>query len=293
MQTLEDLIYNRLTKCADLPPLLAVYDDIPAVFYQNAPDDTATGWKKRPQYPRLDYVVDFRANPERKTSGVLTLNIWSAEDGTPPEEIEPIVRDLLCGVFLTPEDSPPFALSWSASEAFEKLNGDNLVVGVTIYFDVYAFPSQISTDPDPILAMNAFVRDLCGDVVVIGSSDIPAVLTPTPEKPVFYFRLETSQVNRETNTVVWLDAVLAGHCFAGGEEIPWLRVLADALALDGEVAMLDKSPMFITNIKADTTFDALSSGQLRIYVRFGLLRRKPYVHNLWVVNKKIISKEDN
>lgn len=41
--TLEDLIYNRLTKSDDLQRLLAVYAGKPAVFYLTAPDDKATG----------------------------------------------------------------------------------------------------------------------------------------------------------------------------------------------------------------------------------------------------------
>lgn len=280
--TLEDLIYERLIKSQSLPPLLAKFGNAPAVFFQNAPDDNATGWKGRKQYPRIDYVVDQQHNPERKTSGTLTLNIWSAEDGTPPEEIEPIVRQLLCGVFLVPDNSHPYALTWARSEPFEsnEKNEGGIIVGATLTFDVFAFPIQVTTDPDPILAINHYIKAHAPEAIIIGADEFERETVPTADKPAFYFRLETIQTERETNTVAWVDAVLAGHIFAAGEEVTWIKSLFDALALDGEVTMMDDSPMFIRNLKADTTLNATSAGQVRISVHFGLLRRKPLTHTL-------------
>lgn len=286
--TLEDLIRGQLVGAAPIKSALARYGDEPAVFYQNAPDDTASGWNGKKQYPRIDYVVDYQRNPERKTSGTLTLNIWCAEDGIPPEEIEPHVRQVLCGVFLKSDEAPPYSMAWARSDPFDAQRGDsdNLVIGTTVTFDVYAFPTQITSDPDPVLAANEYIRKLVDGAAIIGQSDLPQVFTPTAQAPAFYFRLETLQTQRETNTVAWMDVVLAGHIFAAGEETKWLKAVVDALALDGEITMLDTSPMFITTLKADNTLDALTTGQLRIYARFGILRRKPYVHTLYVANKE-------
>lgn len=44
--------------------------------------------------------------------------------------------------------------------------------------------------------------------------------------------------------------------------------------------MLDKSPMFFTKIKADSSVSPLAVGQLRLSIRFGLLRRRKYAHPL-------------
>lgn len=287
--TLEDLIYNRLTKSDDLQRLLAVYAGKPAVFYLTAPDDKAIGWKQRKQYPRIDYAVDLQRNPERKTSGILTLNILSAEDGTTPEELEPIVRQLLCGVFLQPDNAPPFALAWARSDAFDqRTDGDGLITGATVSFDVYAFPSQTTSDPDPVLAMNHYIEDITPEVFVIGGRKaIENEFTPTEDNPAVYFRLESMQLQRETNTVAWMDAVIACHIFARGEETAWLKALTDNLALAGEVIMLDKSPMFMQNLKADSSLDALSTGQLHLYTRFGILRRPSYNHPLNHANRGI------
>jgi len=278
--TLEDLIYERLIKSQELPPLLAKFNKAPAVFFQNAPDDKATGWESGMQYPRIDYVVDLQHNPERKTSGTLTLNIWSTESGISPEELEPIVRQLLCGVFLVPDNSHPYVLTWARSDPFEltgKYDG-GIIAGITLIFDVFAFPMQVTTDPDPILAINHYIKDYAPEAIIIGADELERETVPTADKPAFYFRLETIQTERETNTVVWVDAVLAGHIFAAGEEVTWIKSLFDVLALDGEVTMMDGSPMFIRNLKADTALNATSAGQVRISVRFGLLRRKTQPH---------------
>ncbi len=280
--TLEDLIYQRLIQDATLAGALAKYHSAPAVFYQTAPDDTAAGWQQRKQYPRIDYVVDYISNPERKTSGLMTLNLLSTEDGLPPEELEPTVRSLLCGVFLCPTEDVPYCMAWARSDAFEQqTKSGGLITGITIQFDVFAFPSQISADPDPVLAMNHFIETAHWNAEIIGGKKTTdQVFIPTKTHPAFYFRLETMQLNRETNTVAWMDATIACHIFAGGHEIEWLKALTDRLALAGEVTMLDGSPMFLRNIKADSTMNALSTGQIRLFAHFGLLRRPAYSHPL-------------
>lgn len=286
--TLEDLIYSRLTESDDLQRSLTKYGEKPAVFYLTAPDDKATGWNQRKQYPRIDYAVDMQHNPERKTSGVLTLNILSTEDGEPPEELEPIVRRLLCSVFLQPDNAPPFALAWARSDAFDQRTGDGLIAGITATFDVYAFPTQTTSDPDPVLAMNHYIEENAPEVFVIGGRKaIERIFIPTQDTPAFYFRLESLQLQRETNTVAWMDTVIGCHIFAGGAETEWLKAFVDNLALAGEVIMLDHSPMLLQNIKADSSLDALSTGQLHIYARFGILRRPSYKHPLIHPNRDI------
>ena len=103
--TFEDLVYTRLTAWPELLNKLAKYKGKAAVFYQSAPSDTTPSWKGAKQYPRIDYVIDMQADPERQSSGQATVNIWSIDTGTMPEEIEPEVRKALCGIFMTPEES--------------------------------------------------------------------------------------------------------------------------------------------------------------------------------------------
>jgi len=82
--------------------------------------------------------------------------------------------------------------------------------------------------------------------------------------------------------VAWMNGSIAGHIFAPTAEtrLQWLKYLVDTLASQGEVTMLDTSPMFIRSIKADSAANYLITGQLRINVRFGILRRPKYAHVL-------------
>lgn len=282
--TLEDLIYKRLIETEPIKNALAAFQEGPAVFYQMAPDDKADGWREKRQYPRLDFIVDMQANPERHTSGVLTLNIWCSEAGAQPEELEPAVRASLCDIFIQPENGPPFSLAWARSDAFEQRSQAKpatLIVGITITFDVFAFPAQESIDPDPILAINEFVKSWAPGAVVIGKDAIKSFFSATTKRPAFYFRLASLQSYQETNTVVWMNGVIAGHIFAEPEgRLQWLKALVDELAIRGEVTMLDTSPMFLQTIKADSAADRLTTGQLRLNIRFGILRRPKYAHTL-------------
>ena len=196
-------------------------------------------------------------------------------------------------MFLTPEGSFPYSLAWVSSEPIQwertgEGHTDTLFEGAAMLFDVYAFPQQATTDPDPVLAMNHYVRTRFEDAVVIGDSAIPGVLEPTAEHPVFYFREETSETYRETNTVVWLNAVLACHVFAAGQEGAWIQTLCNYLRLEGEVTMLDHSPMFMRDVRTNNTAAALSAGQVRLHVRYGLLRMYEPVPALFHANRTMI-----
>lgn len=286
MATLEELIYSRLTENAALAGKLAIYETEAAVFYQTAPADTAVGWRNQAQYPRIDYTVEMRADPERQSAGQAIFNIWCIDTGIPPEEIEPDVRAALCGIFITPYDEPPYSLAWQRSDSFaatndaEKAKG---IVGITILFDVYAFPNQVTCDPDPVLAINHFVKAWEPNTKVIGHDPLTAFYEPESEAPAFYFRLASLETSTETNTVAWMNGVIVGHIFAptAAARLRWLRYLVDTLALDGEVIMLDTSPMTIRKLTADAGLNPLSQGQLRIQMRFGILRKayiSPLIH---------------
>jgi len=123
---------------------------------------------------------------------------------------------------------------------------------------------------------------------LIGRDKIPDYFTAGNDKPAFYFRLATLETAEETNTVAWMHGTIAGHVFAPTAEarLQWLKYLVDTLATQGEVTMLDTSPMFIRSIKADSSANYLVTGQLRINVRFGILRRPKYAHAIKVFMQK-------
>lgn len=262
---------------------LAVYAGVPGVFFQNAPDDTSEGWNSISQYPRIVLTMDMFANAERNTMGALAVDIICTDVGQPPEEIEPYVRQALEGVFFTPKGETTFSPKWRNTQVFREQNvtDKSYNIGMTVNFDIYEFPLLETSDPDPIAAINFYAQDWDKELAVIGRAELPEIFEPTRHSPVAYFRRVNMNIERQTNTVVWLIGDLALHLFAPTlrDRVEWLEQFAQSLALDGEVTMLDGSPMFIRNIKGDAKADEVT-GQLTIGVRYGLLRKPKYAHTM-------------
>ena len=279
--TLEELIYQRLTTDLNLTAKLTTYDEKPAVFYSNAPSDLEDSWETK-QYPRIDFIVDMQGDPERKSSGMVELNIFCRNTGATPEEIKPCLVSCLDNIFVKPDNEPVYCLSNMKSETFDKQgkNGKFIITGITITFDIFAFPLLETTDPDPVMAANHFLKQWNSEAYIIGYDEIDQYYAASDIKPAFYCRLTDFRTAQETNTVVWVEGAVFCHVFSDSPEnrLKWIKALTDELALRGEILMLDHSPMFFTSIQVDNTVDYLVTGQIRLNVRYGLLRRKPYTH---------------
>lgn len=281
---LEELIYSRISGAEYGTNKLAIFDGEPAIFFGPCPEDSDRGWGDRRQYPRISYGLDLRGDPERQTAGTLFVDVWCTEDGPAPEDIEPTLRRVLCGVIMAPTDENPCSFSWQASQTFQsnRETKTDKVIGVTVTFDMIAFPEQITSDPDPVLAMMKYIREEYPEITVIGQDTLPDFTEPSEEHPAIYFRLDSYEVGRETFTVAWLEGTVVAHLFAPGASIRqrWIRALVDDLACRGEVIMLDTSPMFLRRIAADNTLDPLSSGQIRLGATWGVLKRPKYAHRI-------------
>lgn len=282
MATAEELIRRRLLESTDLKAVLARYLETPAVFLQAPPADTDDGWDGATQYPRVNFVIDKQAEAEHESTGTLHVDIECAETGALPEDIEPLIRRALAGVFYAPDEGSVFALAWGNTSTFQGKSQalkESLIVGVTIEFSLVAFPDLEPGDPDPVAAINAYTEQWDKDITIISKAQIADFFEPTREKPAVYFGRRTVNIDRMTNTVTWLNAVLVVHFFAPDlqDRVQWIEQFAQQLALDTEVMMLDGSPMFITNIKGDAERSDIA-GQLLVKVQYGLLRRPKYAH---------------
>ena len=281
---LEELLYSRISGAEYGSPGRASFDGAPAIFFGPCPEDTDRGWKDGRQYPRISYSLDLRGDPERQTAGTLYVDVWCTEDGPAPEDIEPVLRAVLCGVIMAPEGDNPCSFAWQASQTFQSARETKTdkVIGVTVTFDMIAFPEQITSDPDPVLAMMKFIRDEYPEITVIGQNTLLDFTEPSEEHPAVYFRLDGYELGRETHTVAWLEGVVACHVFAPGASARqrWIRALVDNLSRRGEVIMLDTSPMFLRRIAADNTLDPLAAGQIRLGTTWGILKYPAYAHGI-------------
>jgi hypothetical protein len=282
--TVDELIYKRLMGQEKVTKLLTRYCNEAAVFFQSVPDDNDENWiSASSQYPRIEFMTSIESHPERQTIGQLSIDVLCTAMGTLPEEIEPLIRDSMENVFFSPDDGDVFSIGWTKTDNFEQQRDKDspLIYGKTLLFDITEFPCMETSDPDPVAAMNRYANQWDANVTIIGKSEMPEFFTPTRDNPAAYFRKVSSDIDRQTNTVVWMNAVLAVHFFAPSlnDRIEWLEQFSQQMAFDGEVIMLDNSPMFIQGIKGDAAASE-QDGQIKISVQYGLLRRPKYAHTM-------------
>jgi hypothetical protein len=277
--TLAELTYNRLRSSTALEEKLVSFNNKPAIFYQQIPGDTDDGWEGE-QYPRIDFTIDMQANPERQSSGQMLLDITCIDTGISPEEIETDTRAVIKDVFMAPDGCPVYCFVWKRSDSF-KIDtnrqdiGDSSRIGITCVFDLLAFPDQETTDPDPVVALGNYIKKWEASAALISKDKLPDYYSATDLHPAFYVRLASQELEKDTNTVAWMRATLVVHIFAPDADarLKWLKYLADTLAVETEITMLDGSPMFFLNIRADSSAEYLTTGQLRLIVRYGILRQ--------------------
>lgn len=275
---LEELICKRLSEAKNLTKCLTRYAGQPAIFTPEAPGDREAGWGRATQYPRAVFNFDMQADGERKSAGTLSVAIICRNDSEAvPELIEPAVKKALKDVLLKDDNGTLYAFAWARTEGFSMTEEKNeLLIGSEIRFDIMEYPQQETTDPDPIMAMARYIKDLYPDSIVVGIDKMADETEASKEAPVFYCRLTEIEKLEETNTVVWMNGKIAISllCPDGATRLKMAAAVLNSLSLDGEVTMLDDSPMFTERLTANLKSDYLKDGQIFVTGRYGLLRYK-------------------
>lgn len=275
---LEELICKRLSEAKKLTKCLTRYAGQPAIFTPEAPGDREAGWGRATQYPRAVFNFDMQADGERKSAGTLSVAIICRNDSEAvPELIEPAVKKALKDVLLKDDNGTLYAFAWARTEGFSMTEEKNeLLIGSEIRFDIMEYPQQETTDPDPIMAMARYIKDLYPDSIVVGIDKMADETEASKEAPVFYCRLTEIEKLEETNTVVWMNGKIAISllCPDGATRLKMAAAVLNSLSLDGEVTMLDDSPMFMERLTANLKSDYLKDGQIFVTGRYGLLRYK-------------------
>jgi hypothetical protein len=219
-----------------------------------------------------------QADGERKSAGTLSVALICRNDSEAvPELIEPAVKKALKDVLLKDDNGTLYAFAWARTEGFSMTEEKNeLLIGSEIRFDIMEYPQQETTDPDPIMAMARYIKDLYPDSIVVGIDKMADETEASKEAPVFYCRLTEIEKLEETNTVVWMNGKIAISllCPDGATRLKMAAAVLNSLSLDGEVTMLDDSPMFMERLTANLKSDYLKDGQIFVTGRYGLLRYK-------------------
>lgn len=283
---LEELIHKRFVSTAELTEMLTTFAGIPAVFSPDAPGDEQEGWGGNTQYPMVTYNYDLQANEERNSAGTLSVSILCQNTTEVfPEDIAPVVKECLRDVILIPEGGMPYCFTWARTDAFT-VGGDSgkagVVIGCEVRFDILEYPSMETSDPDPIMAIDRYIKELYLECLVMGYDRMEEITEASADQPVVYCRLISTDKQEETNTVAWMDGRIAVHvlCPDSTVRMKMAAGIANSLSLDGEVIMLDHSPMFIKRLQANYKSDYLKEGQLFITGHYGLLRYRAKSHTL-------------
>ena len=298
---LDGLLKEQIRGDADIASMLTSYDGKPAFFYQKSPADTDRAWKK-PCYPRIDYNVDMRYDPERKVSGVLSINVWcTGESAAMPEDIEKRLVELIGGTFYTNKKKTSVCAIWNRSDAFNfeaTNNGGNTapeVFGVTLLFDLMEFPEQLTTDPDPIQGLNEWTRKNFSGMTIIAHDDMPPIWKPSDENPAIYWRFEgTATTDSQTYAVNWYTGQFAAHVIADSvtERNRWTKAMSEVIQLEGEIVLTDGSPMFAKQIMIRHNADPLREGQFLLTGKYGVLTQHRKEYAQIPLNRKNIKYKD-
>ncbi len=281
---LEELIYKRFAGSENLVKRLALFGGAPAVFSPDPPEESQEGWGGNTHYPQVIYNFDLQANEERNSAGVLSVSLLCQNTTeVTPEAIEPLVRDCLRDVVLKPAGGAPYCFAWARTDAFtiEEKKG-SVTIGSEVRFDILEYPSWETSDPDPVMAACKYIKGLYPECLIMGYDRMEEITEATAGCPVIYCRLVSADKSRETNTVAWMDGRIAVHILCPDSEtrIKMAAAIADAIALDGEITMLDHSPMFIKGLQVNYKSDYLKDGQVFVTGHYGLLRYKAKPHTL-------------
>ena len=272
---IEQALYEHLIAQTELTERLTTYNGVPAVFNQKAPADSDELWAAGPQYPRLVFFVDLQGDPARTMGGSLAIDIQCPEDGTPPEELEPVVRDLIHGWFFSGGGFVASA-QWKESRYFTEPTEQ--VVGSTLSFDLLAFPTLTTDEPDVIDRINGWTAELDEGLHVINYVDLPSsAWRPADGESAVYWRLVQDAPAGwipDTFQTIWRTATVRGHIFS--QDIQTAnqasRLIIRGLYTVKRLLRSGEAPIMVNSRNTDDlTADPLRTGQLTVEATYGVV----------------------
>ena len=274
-KSIEEIICGHLLSVYADDEKIAKYCGLPAIFNTKAPDDTDVFWESENQYPRIIFELNMQADTERKVSGQLYIDVMclNTMEDVSQEEMEAAVKTAVDGCLFSNQQMT-ISAQWNRSDNFEQK--DNEVVGMTLTFDVMAYPVQETQEPDPVLAVNLWMKTLYQSAYVIGRDTLPEVWKPTDESPAFYCRLsglsESTRI-KSTAAVTWIGADMNINIMAPSEQVRSTisKTLIQILTNATRLILNDGSPMLIDKMTVKTAGDPLREGQIQIKATYGVL----------------------
>lgn len=285
---IEALLQRQLSEDKDLGEMLASYGGESAVFYQKAPMDVDPMWDGL-SFPRVHYNLDFTYDPERKVSGVLSVDLWACSlnhwgDGRSVDRvIAERLEELISGVFYSGEGACTYCAIWRDSVSFvgqaTSLRREASPVetfGITVTFDLIAFPVQAYDAPDPVWGLNLWVKENFPEVMVLGLEEIPEIWHPTAGVPLLYWRMTGTEVQREVYSCVWYLGEFYGHLYCDTEEKrnALTRRIVEGVKGGYDLPLEDGSYLRVEKVSYGFDGNPLTEGQIALLGEFGQLSKR-------------------
>lgn len=272
---IEQALYEHLISQTGLTDQLTSYNGVPAVFNQKAPADPDDLWAQGAQYPRVVFYVDLQGDPARTMGGSLAIDVQCPEDGTPPEELEPVVRDLVHGWFFSGSGAVAEA-QWKESRYFTEPTEQ--VVGCTVSFDLLAFPILTTDEPDVIDRINEWTAKLDENLHVINYTALPSTAwRPEDGESAVYWRLvkdDPAGWIPDTFQTIWRTATVRGHIFSQDKRTAAkaARSIIYGLYTVKRLLRSGEAPIMVNRRNTDDlTADPLRTGQLTVEATYGVI----------------------
>ena len=143
---------------------------------------------------------------------------------------------------MKPAGEAPFCVAWARTESYA-IEGKE-VWCKEMAFDILEYSEQFSTDPDPVLAVAAYIKKIFPETIVLGIDNV-GDFVETSKTPVFYCRLAhlAHTTGHCMNTISWFIGKIAVHLIypGAGTRLKTLASINQKVAIDEEIIMLDDS----------------------------------------------------
>lgn len=259
---------------------LAKHDGCPAIFLEQAPDDSDRGWEGN-QYGRIIYGLNLKDDAERKVSGTMQIVMAYCIADNGYDHLlknEVVLKKAFEHVFLSNQDTTVSCV-WRNTEPFhETVDGqdDTEVCGLILSFDVYAFPKHTYKPLDPVNSLSKHISDNWNEkVTVINSADLEEIWKPGTEDIVVYVRLDSLQPGTFPSTAActWQTAIMKVHVLSESDDRSdqMIMELLQNLQEKERFRMNDGSPFFVNQLQYSTKLDVLRDGQVTVRGQYGKL----------------------
>ncbi|MHC8516990.1 hypothetical protein [Sporosarcina sp. ITBMC105] len=159
----------------------------------------------------------------------------------------------------------------TASEDIVDDEWDALTRGLRFQIYSLAWLTHQAIEPDPVSALQAWSINRFPELQLN-----PLLWKPSDATPALYWRVESVTRVEPMNWGAWITAQVNGHVIAPNASVrrKYVDKATRQLAIDHSVRMSDKSKMRFISISADDGYDPFRDGQIKLTVKFGVLKDK-------------------